>query len=410
VTRNPVFEFLRQHGAFKNENSSSTPIIGWSQPEFEWSAQTRYVPPFSYSGSSFANENVIVENILRNPHPTDILADSSLFSPKRLDLVRQLLIARKLCILPTVHAELLDLAKQPRTALQELVFPDGELNPRLELLRYPEIEGCSYITSRYTNLLHFRKRLLGGPLLQYREEHGHEASGKARTRIIQELADRGVSWRTLRLANKGDPRRRYTDETLVVYGVLSPILTGRDCFVLTADRDIFDQFYQFTQILHDDYGSYLIAGDYRSNPERYKHAHEWPTPFLQPGAITIGRALEPVELLPLIRRTCATWVIDVDSLDFMSWVAVREMDVALKFQEEAADGRVGDGGNELSVHMSLGDRQCRFAPAHFTVGQDVFAVDAETKVGRLRISNFDVYRVVSDRQPMLPSRSSVDYR
>jgi hypothetical protein len=406
MTKNPVFEFLRQSGAFRDDHER-IPIVGGSRPNIQWNAQPRRIPPFTYYGSKFANPNVIVENMLRNPHPTDVIADSSLFSPKRLDLIRQLLIATHVLILPAVYTELLDLTRQPKNTLQELVFPDGKLNPRLDLIRYPAIADFRFVASRYTNLLHFRKRVLEAPLSHYREKQGHDAKGKSRARIIQELQKQGVSWRTLRLANKGDPCRRYTDETLVVYGVLSAILTGRDCFVLTADRDIFDQFFQFTQLLHDDYGSYLIAEDYRRYPERYTHSHEWATPFMHSGAVAIGRALEPVELIPLIHGTCAAWVIDVDSLDFMSWIAIREIELALKFQERAADVRVGDGGNGLNIHMSLGDRNCKRAPAHFTLGRDTLAVDRETDAGTVRISNFDVFRVVSDKRPNVTRRGWV---
>jgi hypothetical protein len=357
----------------------------------------------------FSNENAILENILLNPHPTDVLADSSLFSIKRLHLVRQLLIARKLFILPEVHEELLDLVKKTSNLLTELVFPDGKLNSGLELLQYPAIKNYNYVTERYTNLLHIRKRLLENRFSQYTEEKGYEPKGKDRTQIIQELSNLGVSWRTLRLANKGDPNRRYTDEIIVVYGVLSPILTGRDCFILTADKDVFDQFFQFTQLLHDDYGSYLIAEDYHNNPERYKHAHLWNTPYMQPGAITIGRELEPNYLLPYFRRTCAAWVIDVENLNFMAWAALREVEGALKFQESAADGRVGDGRNGLNVHMSLGDRDCKLAPSHFTVGRDVLAVEMTRKTGKLCFSYFDIFRAITDRSVNFLNKNRLNF-
>lgn len=377
MVKNPVFEFLKQQGAFQRLEPSHGPI--------------EYVPPFSYRGDKLRSESAVLDVILANPHPTDVLVDSSLFGASRINLVRQLLIRTALKILPEVRDELAELANRPTHALKDVLFPDGELNSRLEPLAYSAVERYAYATSRYVNLLHLRTRFL-----EVAMKPG--TKGKERHKIIQDLLNRGFSWRTVRLANKDKKRRRYTDEVLVVYGVFSPILTGRDCFILTADQDVFDQFYQFTVLLHDDYGSFLIGEDYRQNPERYPHSHPWTTPFMQAGAITIGRALEPVHLLPKIQRTCATYVIDVSTLHFMAWVSIREIEAALAFQEGAADGRVGNGGNGMNVHVSLGDSNCKAAPQHFTIGQDHVPIEKGTIAGRIRISEFDLYRVTRDKK------------
>ncbi len=403
MSKNPVFEFLKQQGAFLKPEGPSIPLIG--QPRFSRKRpEIEYVQAFSYRGARLESEGAVVDNVLANPHPTDVFADSSQFAPNRLNLVRQLLIATTIKILPDVRLELADIEKGPASALKELLFPGGQLNSRIELSAYRAVQEYEYVATRYTNLLHFRKRLLEGPMQAYRERTSVNAKGKERGKIIREALKSGISWRTVRLANKGDERRRYTDEILSVYGVLSPILTGRDCFILTADRDVFDQFYQFTVLLHDDYGSFLIGEDYRQNPTKYGHVHRWATPLMQTGAVTIGRISEPNSLIPIVKRTCASWVIDVNSLDFMSWIGLREIEAALRFQEDARDGRVADGGDARSVHISLEDHTCKMVPAHFTVGEDRFAISLETKLGRIRLSRFDLARVATDKPVQFQER------
>jgi hypothetical protein len=84
MSKNPVFEFLKQQGAFVKPNEPSIPLIG--QPRFQRTPHPRieYLPPFSYHLGILDSEAAIINNVLANPHPTDVFADSSLFAPNSL--------------------------------------------------------------------------------------------------------------------------------------------------------------------------------------------------------------------------------------------------------------------------------------------------------------------------------------
>lgn len=401
MPKNPVLEFFRQRGVTAGVNTrehSTSGLLVVGQRELCTECQS----PFSYQGFTLKRPEDIVGAIGVNPHPTDVFADSSLWAPQRLDLVRRLLIETPVKILPEVLSELEDIKQQPDSPIRELIFPENSLNPRVKVERYDAVLAHQYVMARYTNLLHVRKRLLEGPLRRHEQKTGEPAKGRVRHKIMQQALKDGISQRTLRLANKGDAKRRYTDEVLAVYGVLSPIITGRDSFVLTADRDVFDQVYQFSELLHDDYGSFLIGRDYAANPQRYQHSHEAKVPYMTEGTLAVGRAREPDYLLPVIQNTCATWIVDVNSLDCLTWVSLREVVAALDFQEAARDGRVGDGGGGRNVHITGHDTGCSAAPAHFVVGHDVIRQKAKTPLGDLSLSELDVFRICVDRDFRLP--------
>lgn len=396
MSKNPVFEFFRQQGATVGPDSTSQPsddltIIGQKR------VTKLFQRPLSYHGFKMNAPEDVVETIALNPHPTNVFADSSLWAPDRLDLVRRLLIQTPVRVLPAVLRELEDIKHKSPGPMQELLFPKGSLNPRLSVEKYDAVLNYKYVMNRYVNLLHVRKRLLEGPLREYQEQTGQPAKGKSRHKIMQKALNDGVSQRTLRLANKGDKKRRYTDEVLSVYAVLSPILTGRDSFVLTADRDVFDQLYQFSVLLHDDYGSFLIAQDYRTNPHRYPHAHAIRVPYMEKTALAVGRQLEPDYLLPKCNTTCAVWVVDVRSLECCVWVGLREIAAALDYQEKSHDGRVGDGGEGRNVHISGHGTNCSAAPAHFVIGHDIIRQRVPLNAGELTLSAFDLFRVCVDR-------------
>src|SRR5690606_12535603 len=102
----------------------------------------------------------------------------------------------------------------------------------------------------------------------------------------------------------------------------------------------------------DDYGSYLIAEDFRANPAQYPHVHPANVPYMESSALAVGRELDPNQLIPRLNTTCAVWVVDVRSLEAFTWIALREVSVALDFQETSHDGRVGDGGDGRNVHIA----------------------------------------------------------
>ena len=351
---------------------------------------------------SFASDDGILDTIYGWPHANDVLVDSSFFSPARADLIRRLLIERTVLLIPEVQDELNELKpeKPKKTSghLPSILFDTtGKFNQRLGCASEEWMRGYEYPITRYVNLLHMRRRILEKPLRDFEKREGRRAVGKDLIKLQRQILAQGISQRTLSLARKGDEKRRYTDEVLSIQAVLRPIIVGRDCFVLTADRDVFEQIFQFTQLLHDDYGSFLIAQDFARNPDRYTHRHKISTPLMKPGAIAIGRVREPDYLLPSIFHTCAVCVIDVRTRQILHWVCTREVEQMIDFQSRSADGRVADGGNGLNVHMSLPTRKCRDAHAHFVVGEDQIVYDLQTPIGPIRLSYFDIFRVMRDK-------------
>ena len=397
MSRNPVFEHFRQRGAFDGE--------GPVDDEVRLGNTIKLLPAFSYYGHKLRSQSDILQSIVKCRYPLVVLADSCLFSESRIDFVQALLKTTNLVIHPDVRNELADLEGKPPNPLRDFLFPSGRLNRGLTELPHWGIKGFNYVMNKYTNLLHLRKLLLDVHLNRFREEAGRDPSVKERDDIVRELLVQGVSWRTMKLATKKDKNRRHTDEALVVHGVLSPILTGRDCYILTADRDVFDQFYQLTELVYDDFVSHWIGEDYRNQPHAYDHVHEIRTPFMEPGALAIGIQNTYFDFVPTSVPTCATIVFDVNSLECLQWVSIRPMARALHFQESAADGRVADAGNGATAYMSLGDPNCKQAPAHFTVGKSVTAANIQGKDLKLCLTQYDVCRAMSDKHNTGQSRA-----
>ncbi len=349
-------------------------------------------------GGNFTDDQGILDTIHGWPHANDVLVDSSLFSPARTELIHKLLLDRSVLLIPKVQAELKALKSKARSQtlreLASIVFDTtGEFNRRLECASTEWMRGYAYPIIRYLNLLHMRRRALEKPLDEFEKSKGRRAAGKDLSRLQRQLLSEGIGQRTLSLARKGDPRKSYTDEFLSIEAVLRPILSGRDCFLLTADRDVFEQTFRFTQLLFDDYGSFLIAQDFMRNPDRYTHRHEISTPLMEPGAIAIGRVNDPDYLLPRIFRTCAIFVIDVGTRESFSWVCIREIEQMLNFQSRSADGRIADGGNGMNVHICFPTANCRHAQAHFVIGKDQLH---KAQIGPIPISRFDIFRALSD--------------
>jgi hypothetical protein len=397
MSKNPVFEFFKRSNALRRSDPRAPRLIGGTR----WRSGGSTRLPFDYHGSTFRDSTAILDTLRSWPHPNDVFVDSSFFSPARLEFNRRLLLERRVWVLPEIEKELLDLRVTTNPLvrpLQSFLFnAAGELNPRLISGTPDWLSGQLYAASRYGNLLHLRKGVLDVQTADFEKQNGRPPKGNERTKIFQDLLAKGISLRSLALANKGSRRWRNADEVLAVEGVLHPILSGRDSFILTADRDVFEQVFQFTQLLHDDYGSFLIARDFAMNPTRYPHRHAVVSKFMKPGAIEVGRQGEPEYLLPSIFRTCAVTVIDVHTKQFLVWVCLREIDQMLQFQNLSADGRVADGGDGANVHMSLCSGECRTMRPHFTVGHDEIAGEKETSVGNIRLSRWDVQRILVDR-------------
>lgn len=195
------------------------------------SPQSVVLPPFSILHFSLDRQQIIA-CVNRNPHPTDLLLDTSVFSIDRLPLVREILLV-------PVLIELEDLKAKPSLReLRNLVFPGDILNSRFSV--------------RYASLLRWRRDVIDIAVRRAMREIGHEPVGKTRARLIRTLLEQGMATGTIKLANKEYRPDRYADEMLAVFSVLSPIVTGRDCFLLTADKDVFEQVLRMSEMLFDD--------------------------------------------------------------------------------------------------------------------------------------------------------------
>jgi hypothetical protein len=403
MTKDPVHNFLK--GLSQQRNSSSPVIFGSGRGR----PSGRYViqPVFSSWTRHIDSDEDILNMIHNWPRANDVLVDSSFFSPVRIDLNRRLLLKRPVLLIRAVQDELntlkLTTNKETLGQLASILFDaTGGFNRSFNCASEKWIRGYEYPIMRYLILLRLRRSILKKPLRTFEKHEGRRALGKDLSRLKRQALSYGISQETLRLAKKGGEEKSYADEWLSVEAVLRPIIVGRDCSALTADRHVFDQIVQFAHLLFTDYGSFLIAQDFARNPDRYTHRHEISTPAMKPGAIAIGRVSDPDYLLPRIFRMCAVCVINVTTRDVFSWVCMREMEQMLDFQSRSADGRTADGGNGLNVHISLGfTPNCRDAQAHFVLGEDriTYNFDFQGKIGRIRISCFDHFRTVSDSTP-----------
>lgn len=403
MAKNPTHNFL--NALSRHRNSSSSVILGSARqrPPGRYGIQ----PPFSVLGGHLHSDENILDMINSWPRANDVLVDSSFFSPARIDLNRRLLLEHPVLLIRAVQDELNTLKlKTNKKALGQLgsVLFDatGGFNQSFNCTSEKWILGYEFPVMRYVILLSLRRTILEKPLRTFEKREGRRAVGKDLSRLKREALSDGISPRTLSLVKKGDKKRSYTDEWLSVEAVLRPIIVGRDCIVLTADRDVFDQIVQFSHLLFTDYGSFLIAQDFLRNPDRYTHRHEISTPAMKPGAIAIGRVSDPDYLLPRIFRACTVCVIHVATRDFFSWVCIREIEQMLDFQSRSADGRTADGGNGLNAHISLGfTPDCPDVQGHFVLGVDRIAynIDFQGEIGRIPIFAFDLFRAISDSTP-----------
>lgn len=368
----------------------------------------------SWSGCVDSDEDLL--NVIHDwPHANDVLVDSSFFSPARIDLTRRVLLERRVFLIRAVQDELntlkLKTSKQDLAQLASILFDaTGGFNQSFNCTSEKWILGYEYSVMRYVILLLLRRSILEKPLRTFEKREGRRPVGKDLDRLKREAISDGITQETIRLARKWDKKNSYADEWLSVEAVLRPIIVGRDCIVLTADRHIFDQIVQFAYLLFTDYGSFLIAQDFARNPDRYTHRHEISSPSMKPGAIAIGRVSDPDYLLPRIFCTCAVCVINVATGAVFTWVCMREMEQMLEFQSRSADGRTADGGNGLNVHISLGFTPlCRDVQAHFVVGEDrlSYTFDFKGKTGQIRIPIFDLFRAVTDSTPTDASKRRI---
>jgi hypothetical protein len=118
------------------------------------------LPPFSISNFTTERRHLL-SIVLNNPHPTDLLLDTSVFSVGRLDLVREILISFSPILLPPIRKELEDLKVKPALAeLRNLVFPSGSLNSRFREDDHGVLKSYPRFSHRYANLLRWRRDMI----------------------------------------------------------------------------------------------------------------------------------------------------------------------------------------------------------------------------------------------------------
>lgn len=376
------------------------------------SPQSVVLPPFMFRHFSLYRQQIIA-CVNRNPHPTDLLLDTSVFSIDRLPLVRDILLYCSPILLVPVLIELEDLKTKPSLKeLRDLVFPRDILNSRFKSDECGVLRLYSRFSARYASLLRLRRDVIDIEVRRVMRETGHEPVGKARARLIQTLLEQGMATGTIKLANKDYRSDRYADEMLAVFAVLSPIVTGRDCFLLTADKDVFEQVIRMSEMLFNDYGAYLMASDFQNDESRYKDRHPYTSPLFIGEAMAVGRSAHPDYLLPppTLIKTCATTVIDVSSLNAFTWISARNMEAAISFQEQDPLGRRGDPGMGKSIIFSLPvdrghDFQCD-KKHHFAIGTpSLLRLSNDWGVGP--IPKFDLFRAIMGAKETPRRRSRI---
>lgn len=351
-----------------------------------------HLPPFAYFPFKIDTSQML-ENIQRHPHPTDVVLDASVFAASRLSLVRQLKYYFAPIILPCVEGELEDLKTKPDLKeLADLVFRDGHLDRPFKKDTFGVLQTYPRVSTRYINLLRWRKEMIEKRIRRIARDTGVEPTGDDRAKLIRDLQAQGLSLATLKLANKEHRSDRVADEVLAMFAILSPIVTGRDCFLLTADRDILEQVYRLAELLFDDYGAFLIARDFVANGARYQHQHEYKSPLVAGAALAIGREADPTYLLPplLMMNTCATTVVDVNRMEGFTWIATRNMEPAIAFQDVDPLGRKGDPGNGRSILFSVPmDRGsgCPEKTNHFVIGTPTNLNVSNTEFGPIPLDD-----------------------
>ena len=399
MARNPL---LNERYRTRGRGRSQLPVLGGSRTR----RRHVHLPAFSTHDEYLANERDVVAAIHSHPHPLDILVDGSVFSPSRIDLVRHLLATTQMRLILHVVLELVELfnVTDERTReLRDVLFPGGKISALLRQDGFQVLPGHRRVAAKFAELLHLRRRALQVPFERFRAQHGREATGKERSVIIRAAVRDGVSERTVQLANKRDDLTKVADEWLAVCCVLGPILTGRDCLVLTADADVADHVFELHALLHEHYGSLLIADDLRRNPWRYPHRHSAEVGFMKPGAVAYGREVDPDYLRPSIAVTCASWVINVTDLSSFIAVASRDAARTLSLQNESPTQRVADGGDGRTVHMtSWAETRCRGSKMHCVVGEDSLIRDSESSFGRICISAHEYAFVLGAKRRFTP--------
>jgi len=126
-TKNPILTFMAKYDR-RRRRPVAYRLIG--HPHLT-SRGSRVQMPFTYEGWQLATEQGLLSMLRHWPHANDIFVDSSLFSPQRTTLSRQILIERTVQVISEVETELNDLKNfsQNQGHWTSVIFgPGGDLN------------------------------------------------------------------------------------------------------------------------------------------------------------------------------------------------------------------------------------------------------------------------------------------
>lgn len=323
--KNPVYEYFRSQNADRRQLGKD-------------GSEKFRLRRFSYHVNrlpSPINLEVLLDSGPFSNKDIDVFCDANVFAAPRLSLAQALLRRRNVFVVPDVAYELIDLRNRPTRApgtkaLLDLLFDQGVFRSVIKVFDYKGLTPYVNAIEYYVNLLHLRKTVLEPFVREFVKRHGREPVGRERAEMYSRIPR---SARAARLANRGDPTRRFSDEVTVVAAVIHSLINHRDVVLLSFDSDVFDQFYKLTSLLRDDYASYRLANDYIANPDRYGAKYSLADyadldPLLRDkhSSFVVERPHNLDYLIPERPITRGMYVVAPESGgSVMSWVGIEEM-------------------------------------------------------------------------------------
>lgn len=141
------------------------------------------LPPFALIPFSL-NRQEMLDMTLRNPNPTDVLLDASVFSRERIPLAREILLGCSPVVLAPVLAELQDLqTKAELTDVRDLVFPGGSPHWKFRGDDRGVMAAYPRVFERYVNILRWRRQAIATPARRVERQTGQKPVGKARSQL-----------------------------------------------------------------------------------------------------------------------------------------------------------------------------------------------------------------------------------
>jgi hypothetical protein len=152
------------------------------------------LPPFT-KHEFRVDVDQLLDPIIRNPHPTDLVLDTSVFARDRIPLVTRILARFRPILLSPVLMELQDLKAKPELMdLRELVFPADRLNERFRGDDQNVLSSYPRFSLKYASLLQWRRKMIDIEARRIERETGNKPTGNARNRMIRELVRQGHPW------------------------------------------------------------------------------------------------------------------------------------------------------------------------------------------------------------------------